>query len=245
MENKIIFVKGQNRKKIINNLINSKNRFMINFLNGHDVYQFNKEKIFRKVISSDKSINFIDGFLISVFLSLRKIAHVKRYRGPVFTREFLSNENLSGNKKHFFIGLEKNDLNFLSKKFAHLSKKNLFSYNPPFIKDIKFSEHEINKMARLINSKKPDFVWVGIGSPKQNILSDSMIEKTKVKQFFSVGAALDFLLERKKEPKGLIQSIGLEWLYRLLTDFENSKKKVWRSFLSIRYLLKYVKLNEK
>ena len=43
----------------------------------------------------------------------------------------------------------------------------------------------------------------------------------------NVGAALDFLLEKKKQAPNAVKALGIEWLYRLITDFEHSKKKVF------------------
>ena len=97
-------------------------------------------------------------------------------------------------------------------------------------------------MSDLINSKKIDFVWVGMGCPKQNILSKELFEKTKAKSFFNVGAALDFLINKKSKAPNWVQKIGLEWLYRLITDFKNTRKKAWRSFIANKYLFNSVKL---
>ena len=50
---------------------------------------------------------------------------------------------------------------------------------------------------------------------------------------------------KKKESKSIIQRFGLEWLFRLITDFKHSKKKVWKSFLGLRYLIGRVSLNKR
>lgn len=215
----------------------NKERLIFNFLNQHDLYMFNEEKLFRESFSNKHNLNFIDGFLISIFLSFKHLRKIKRIRGPFFTRNFFGNENFNKNKKHFFIGIEEHDLDNFSYIFPYLKKKNLSAYNPPYIKTIKFSEKEIIKILKLINNFKPDYVWVCIGSPKQNILSVDLFKKTKAKYFFNVGAALDFILEKKKEAPKFVRMIGLEWFYRFITDFKYSKKKVWRSLISLKYLM--------
>ena len=239
MNQKILFqfLSQENISQLIKS---NKQRKTLNFLNLHDIYQASKKLQFRKTLSEKNNINFIDGFIISIYLSLFNFKKVSRVSGPMLTRSILSNPVLSQNKKHFFIGLEKEDVIILQKKFPHLKK--VSSYNPPHIRGLTFSDKEIDKIAKLINQRKPDYVWVGIGCPKQNILSSALIPKTKSQYFLNVGAALDFLLEKKKQAPRVVRVIGVEWLYRLITDFKHSKKKVWRSLIGLRYIRR-IKLN--
>ncbi|MEM2955011.1 MAG: WecB/TagA/CpsF family glycosyltransferase, partial [Candidatus Nanoarchaeia archaeon] len=222
------------RREEISKFLKNRKKFIFNFLNLHDLYFFQKNVLFKKVLTQNFSRNFIDSFIISLFLSIKKLKKIGRLRGPTFTLEFLEKNT---NKKYFFIGLEEKDLNFLVKKFPKLKRKNLFCYNPPYIKGIIFKKNEINKISKLINKSESDYVLVGIGSPKQNILSYQLFNKTRATYFFNVGAAFDFILGEKREAPLIIQKIGLEWFYRLITDFKYSRKKVWRSFIGLIYLL--------
>ncbi|MEM4330491.1 MAG: WecB/TagA/CpsF family glycosyltransferase [Candidatus Pacearchaeota archaeon] len=222
-------------EEIFNFIKKNKERKIFNFLNQHDIYNFKNNNLFRESLNTFFSINIIDGSFLTFFLSIKKFKKISRVRGPTFTRELLLKKELSSSKKHFFIGLEKEDLKVLIEKFSHLKKVDC--YNPPYIKDVVFSDEEIEKISKKINKFKPDFVWVGIASPKQNILSYQLFKKTNAKYFFNVGAAMDFLLGKKKEAPSFVRKIGVEWFYRLITDFKYSKKKVWRSFIAVFYLL--------
>ncbi len=213
----------------------NKERFIFNFLNQYTLYIFKKQKIFRETLSKKNNINFIDSFYISFFLSLKYFKKIIRCRGPSFTRSFFENKNFNINKKHFFIGLEEQDLDKFLIIFSHLKRKNLFTYNPQYVKE-KFSNKEINEMAKLIKKSKADDVWLAISSPKQNILANDLFEKTNAKFFFNVGAAFDFILKKKKEAPKIIQQIGLEWFYRFITDFKYSYKKVLGSLIGLGYL---------
>jgi len=236
---KLIFQR-KNKKELFKFLKNNKERKILNFLNLHDLYHYNREPLFRTSLKRKEIMNFIDGFTISAYLALTNLKNISRLRGPTFTAEFLANENLSKNKRHFFIQLEKEDLNDLRKKFPHL--KHIYSYNPSYIKGIQFTKDEIDKIAKKINAKKVDYVWVGIACPKQNILTNSLFDKTNARYFINIGAALDFVLEKKEEAPKYIQKMGIEWLYRLINDFEYSKKKVIRSFIGLKYVIGGVRL---
>jgi len=233
--NKRIPFQSKTKEELFNFFKSNKKRKKINFLNLHDLYQSSKNKTFKESLLNKKSLNYIDGFIISLYLSITNLRKVSRVRGPTFTKDFLSNKKLSENKIHFFISLEKQDVTKLKSKMPHLKK--IITHNPPYIKDTKFSDKEIKKIITLINQSKANYVWVGIGCPKQNILSEEIFPKTKALYLINVGAALDFLLDKKIEAPLIIRKLGVEWLYRLITDFKYSRKKVWRSFASLRYII--------
>ncbi len=234
------------KEKIKNNDFEKK--VIFNFLNSNCVYNYKKELLFRKSLQDNetKQINFIDGFIVSLILSLKKFKRVFRMRGPRFTKLFLEDSELNKNKKHFFIGLDEKKKKELLKNTNDIEEKNVFGYNPPYIKGIEFSKEEIKKIANKIDKSKPNYIWICVGSPKQNILASSLYKKIKQESFyvFNVGAALDFKMKTKKEAPKFIQEIGMEWLYRFLTDFKYSRKKVWRSLLGSFYALFLVDLNK-
>jgi len=213
-------------KKTPKQILKSSMKGVLNFQNLYSVYLFNNEEVYRKAISSPKNFTFPDGRILSFLLRTRQV------RGPTFTRNFLQNQ-LNKKQKHFFILPKTEDLDQLIKKFPKL--KNSKAYSPPYIQDISFPKKEVGKMARKIKQFNPDYVWVCIGNPKQEILANQLYKKHQC-FYINVGAAIDFVLGKKKEAPSIFRKIGLEWFYRLITDFKYSKKKVFGSFLGLRYL---------
>lgn len=207
--------------------LKGKNNLFV-FTNLYTIYWLKKNKKYFDLLSKKHNILFCDSKPLS------KILKKTQLRGPTFTKEFLSSAKAK-TKKHFFIGSSKDDLNKFSSLF-NLKKSNLKNYNPPFIEGIFFSQKEIKKIARKIKNFNPDYVWVFIASPKQEILSNQLFNKKDNLIYFNVGAAADFILGKKKEAPKLFSLLGIESLYRLFTDFNYSKKKVWRSFLGLIYL---------
>lgn len=211
--------------------VKNRKRAIFHFFNLHDIWWLNKSKSFRDSFLDERDYFFPDGRILSLKLG------IKQQKGPTFTRNFLLSKNAK-NKKHFFIGLEKDH----QKKLSEISKiplKNLKSYNPPYIKDIKFPDEEVEKISKLIKKEKPDYVWIGIGCPKQDILANQLFEKTnktKPDKFLCVGAGIDFFLGKKKEAPKIFTKLGIEWFYRLITDFNHTKKKAWRHFIALKYL---------
>lgn len=226
------------KKEILESILESNERKIFNFLNLYSVYLFSKNKNFKKSILENRNnnINFIDGSTVSIYLKAKKI------RGTDFTKYFFENFKNNNNLKHFFIGFEKKDIEIFRKKFPEIKKSKLFAYNPPYIKTEDFPKEEISKICKLIKDSKANCVWIGVGNPKQEILSQDIFKETNSKYFFNVGAAFDFLTGKKKEAPKFFKELRIEWLYRGIFDFKHSRKKIFGSFIGLFYLPKLVRL---
>jgi N-acetylglucosaminyldiphosphoundecaprenol N-acetyl-beta-D-mannosaminyltransferase len=231
---KLILIPKKDYNKTINKKTNKTKIF--NFFNLHDLYYYHKNQLFKKTITKE-NYNFIDGFVLSVWLTLTNFQKIKRNSGPDFILDFLNDKKLNKNKKHLFLGYENKDISKIIEKFPILSKQNIKCYNPPYVNGLEFSKKEIKKISSIIKKNKINYVWVGVGCPKQNILSFNLTKYCNPEYFFNIGAALDFGIGKKKRAPKLIRKLGIEWLYRLLTDFNHSKKKVYRHFIALKYLL--------
>jgi N-acetylglucosaminyldiphosphoundecaprenol N-acetyl-beta-D-mannosaminyltransferase len=69
-----------------------------------------------------------------------------------------------------------------------------------------------------INEAEPDFVWVGLGMPKQEIWMVGHLGKIKATALIGVGAAFDFYAGTEPHAPIWMQRAGLEWLFRLMTE---------------------------
>jgi len=237
---KLIFSSG-GPKEILNTL-EKKQKSIIDFLNAYSIFLFKENPRFRDSITDDYHI-YPDGITISLFYLLKKRKRLPRTPGPVFT-EFLMRHKTIKSKKHFFLGMDKECVEALVKNFKNLDIKDVRFYNPPYIKGDTFTEKEVSKIIKLINKQKVDFLWVGLGNPKKEILAKQIFGKAKFRHMFLIGAALDFLSEKKQWAPPMVRKLGIEWLFRLITDFDYSKKKVWGSFLSLFFMHKYIDFKE-
>jgi N-acetylglucosaminyldiphosphoundecaprenol N-acetyl-beta-D-mannosaminyltransferase len=80
---------------------------------------------------------------------------------------------------------------------------------------VSFAETEWNES---LNSKKTDLLFVAFGSPKQEIWIKNNLEKIPVKVAIGVGGSFDFISGKVKRAPLLIRRLGLEWLFRLITQ---------------------------
>jgi N-acetylglucosaminyldiphosphoundecaprenol N-acetyl-beta-D-mannosaminyltransferase len=94
------------------------------------------------------------------------------------------------------------------------------SYSPPFRP---LTEAEDQKICDTINTLQPDFLWVGLGAPKQEIWIYEHREKIRGSIIIGSGATFDFFSGRIKQAPELVRNVGLEWLYRLTQDL----RRLW------------------
>lgn len=88
-------------------------------------------------------------------------------------------------------------------------------YSPPF-RPLNAAEEAV--IVERINDVRPDFVWVGLGCPKQDHWMADHIGRLTAPVLVGVGAAFDFHAGRKRQAPSWMQKRGLEWLFRLASE---------------------------
>lgn len=86
--------------------------------------------------------------------------------------------------------------------------------SPPF-RDL--SDDEVVCSVRSATKLGADVVWVGMGTPKQDLLARRMADMGDA-TYVAVGAAFDFIAGTKRQAPSWIQRAGLEWLFRLASE---------------------------
>lgn len=97
------------------------------------------------------------------------------------------------------------------------------TYSPPFRP---LTAEEDAEVCRMINAAKPDILWVGLGSPKQDIWMYEHRDTLNVSVMHGVGAAFDFLTGRVKQAPRWMMNVGLEWLFRLFQE----PRRLWKRY---------------
>jgi len=99
------------------------------------------------------------------------------------------------------------------------------SLAPPFRPT---TEEEGRSEVARINAAAPDFVWVGLGTPKQEQWMARQRPLLQAPVLIGVGAAFDFHAGTKAQAPRWMQRSGLEWLFRLLSE----PRRLWRRYLT-------------
>ena len=89
------------------------------------------------------------------------------------------------------------------------------SFAPPYRP---LTEEEEQNVVSELREKKPDFIWVSLGSPKQDEWMEAHASLLVGSKLIGVGAAFKFLAGTVKRAPVKWQNAGLEWLYRVLKE---------------------------
>ena len=106
------------------------------------------------------------------------------------------------------------------------------SESPPFRE---LSDAEVEQSVRRAESLGADVIWVGMGTPKQDLLVHRMSEMSD-KTFVAIGAAFDFIAGTKPQAPRWMMRIGMEWFYRLVSE----PGRLWKRYLV--YNAKFIRL---
>jgi N-acetylglucosaminyldiphosphoundecaprenol N-acetyl-beta-D-mannosaminyltransferase len=110
---------------------------------------------------------------------------------------------------------------FLETKFPGINI--VGAYSPPFRQLTPAEDREI---CDRINQTHPDFIIVGLGSPKQDKWMQAHLESIPGTVMIASGAAFDFFGGTINQAPILIQKSGFEWLFRLFQD----PKRLWKRY---------------
>jgi len=128
--------------------------------------------------------------------------------------------------RHFWYGGMPRTLELLGEKFKikYPDMKLAGTYSPPMTR---YAQKEKDEIIGMINDAKPDILWVGLGSPKQDFWMSLNRPLLDVPVIIGVGAAFDFLSGQKPQAPRWMQRSGLEWLFRLASE----PRRLWRRYL--------------
>ena len=77
-----------------------------------------------------------------------------------------------------------------------------------------------------INSAQPDVLFVCLGSPRQELWMAEHIGHLQVKLCVGLGGSLDVFAGRVKRAHAFFRKLGIEWLYRLISDPRRIKRMI-------------------
>ncbi|MEO9476973.1 MAG: WecB/TagA/CpsF family glycosyltransferase [Cyclobacteriaceae bacterium] len=200
--------------------------FCISATGAHGLVYSRKNLAFRNILESFY-LNLPDGMPGVWVGKIKGAKNMQRCYGPNFFRDVML---LSANTclKHFLCGGKEGVANRLKSACETKFKNNniVGTYCPPFET---VEKYDYAGIASFVNSVKPDVVWIGLSTPKQEQFAFHLSKHTDVKFIICVGAAFDFHIGNVKQAPAWIQKAGMEWLFRLFTE----PKRLWRRYFEV------------
>jgi N-acetylglucosaminyldiphosphoundecaprenol N-acetyl-beta-D-mannosaminyltransferase len=98
------------------------------------------------------------------------------------------------------------------------------TYTPPFRP---LTPDEDREVVETINAAKPDMVWVGLSTPRQERWMAEHAKRLRPAILVGCGAAFDFNAGLKRQAPSWMRNTGLEWCFRLMTE----PRRLWRRYM--------------
>jgi len=172
-------------------------------------------------------------------------ANMRQITGPDLMLEVFRRREFA-RYSHFLYGGKEGIADELAERLSRWFPWSRISgtYTPPF-RDL--TDAEAGDLTRRIRRLKPDIIWVGISTPKQEIFMRNYLPLLETTLMFGVGAAFDFHTGRIRDCSEWIKRAGLQWLHRLMQDprhlwkryLRNNPEFIWRIALQLSGLGTY------
>lgn len=188
------------------------------------------------VISAKENPKVAEMYVASSFVAIDGMPIVKIAKKKGFACErcaapdimgMMFEESVKQGKKHYFYGgMNDEVLQKLKEKIErdYPGIRIDGMYSPPFRP---LTEEEDRKICEEINSLHPDFLWVGIGAPKQEMWMWNHRDKIHGTVMLGVGAGFNFFAGTLDKAPAWMEKASLEWLYRLVKE----PKRLWRRYV--------------
>jgi N-acetylglucosaminyldiphosphoundecaprenol N-acetyl-beta-D-mannosaminyltransferase len=98
------------------------------------------------------------------------------------------------------------------------------SYAPPFRP---LTPAEDDQIIQQINETQPHIIWVGLGTPKQDLWMADHRDQLTAPVLIGVGAAFNIHSGHLRQAPRWMQNYGLEWLFRLIQE----PRRLWYRYL--------------
>ena len=181
-------------------------------VNADKINQCHEDEKIKKIVNESGIIN-ADG--ASVVLASRFLGSPvpERVAGIDLMQNLLELSNKKGYSVYFF-GAKEEILQDMLKAFKQrYPDLDVVGYRNGY-----FSPEDEEKIQEDIKDKKPDFVFVGITSPKKEYIIQSFMDNGINAVFMGVGGSFDVLSGYIKRAPLWMQKLNLEWLFRVANE---------------------------
>jgi N-acetylglucosaminyldiphosphoundecaprenol N-acetyl-beta-D-mannosaminyltransferase len=193
---------------------------------AHGIIEAQDDSAFNETLQN-AYINYPDGKPLAWLGRLQGKSTMHQIKGPELTLQVCA-MTATMPVKHYFYGgkpgVPEQLAQTLQNNYPGLQVAGC--YSPPFKS---LSDLEKRQIIQQINNSGADIIWVGLSTPKQEAWAASVASNLQAKLIFTVGAAFDFHTGHIPFAPAWMEKIGLEWLFRLISE----PKRLWRRYFKV------------
>jgi len=192
-------------------------------VNPEFLVEAHKNKAFKKLLNHT-ALNVCDGFGISFWTKILYKKNITRITG-VSLAETLCAMAADQQKSVYFLG------GFgVAEKVAEL-----MAQKHPTLKVAGFEDGSPKTLSPELKNAQPDIIFVAFGAPAQEFWIDTFkpeLKQTKIA--IGIGGTFDFWTGKAVRAPKLMQKLGREWLWRLITQ-PKRLKRIYNSVVVFSY----------
>lgn len=213
------------KKQLLQDIENEKKSFIV-AINPEKIMQGTKNPELKELLNS-ATYQIPDGYGVIV-LSKKQNGKIRERVTGCDLFQQLCETAATENKTVFLYGAKPG--------VAEKTKKILEERNPGLrvVGTIDGYEKDQEFIKESINNAKPDFLFVALGSPRQEKWIKQNMDQLNVHIFQGVGGSFDVVSGNLERAPLWMQKVGLEWLYRLILQ----PKRIGRILKLMLFLLK-------
>jgi len=190
----------------------------------HGVSEAQSDPAFRAILNG-AFLNTPDGMPMVWIGRWSGFRNMKRVYGPDLLIEVCRASETAG-WRHFFYGgapgTAESLASTLQARFPRLQV--VGTHTPPFRP---LTPDEMRDLQAIISAARPDIIWVGLSTPKQERFMAETLSQFDVPIMVGIGAAFDLVSGKVRQSPRWIQRSGFEWLYRLIQE----PRRLWKRYL--------------
>ena len=190
----------------------------------HGVIEAQSDPEFRRILNSS-FLTTPDGMPMVWVGRLQGLGRIRRVYGPDFMID-LCTMSVDKGYRHFLYGGKPGVAEKLSAALRTRipGLQVVGTFTPPFRP---MDPAEEFSLIERVKGLKPDVLWVGLSTPKQERFMAQFIDKLDVKLMVGVGAAFDLHTGATTDAPRWVKRAGLQWLHRLIQE----PRRLWKRYL--------------
>lgn len=198
--------------------IREKNKTFCVAVNPEKIYRAQDDPTLRQLINS-ADLQICDGIGAAIAVRTLYGKKIPRITGVQLFLNLMARAEKEG-LKVFLLGARPE-----SNEGAYLELKNMYPDLRIVGRQDGYFQDEDNVVA-MINDKRPDMLFVAMGSPRQEEWISTNKEKINATFLMGVGGTLDVLSGHAQWAPKLFRKTGTEWLYRLAKEPKRLKRQL-------------------
>jgi|SRR5690554_1103844 len=192
--------------------------FLLTYLNQHSFNIYFEDEKYRSLLDENFNVYQADSGMY-LFLKYLKKKNVKRIDATELNERIINKIIVEKIPAAIIGGKFKEE--FIKEKSSE-KKINLCYYHHGY-----FDENEYEKVITKISSLNANFIFIGMGIPKQEYFAEKLNQELKNKIIICTGNFLEFYFGTVKRSPLLLRKARLEWVHRLFTE----PKRLWKRYI--------------